>query len=232
LRSIDATAFDYAPVLSTVESNNVTTNNTFYFSLAAHRKLSISSTIRTSAGIRNATWSQNLSFSNIQNMTDLAFNQSMAMLTKGSNSDSFSGIETTYQYPLNLYSSYIIAETKATLSSVLALVDRSLITAGINILSYLAGTRKGPENLRTRQSAVSQYSWNATIVEGIPTDTSLLEQWFTYKGFPSLKRGGVQQFGRYLKEVDDFVTEDSESWATIEVPNTVPLPYVDGMPHV
>jgi hypothetical protein len=214
-----------------VVTNNSTTNSSFYFSLEAHRQITISSTIQTSAGFRNATWSQDLSFSNIQNMTELAFNQSLAMVTSGTNFDSRSGIHSTYKYPLNLYSSYIIAETKATLSSVLALVDRSLITTGINILSYLTGTEKGPHNLRTRQSGTSQYSWNATIVEGMPTDTSSLEQWFSYKGSPGLNRGR-HQFSRYLKEVNDFVTDDVKLSAPIEVPDTVPLPYVEGMPHV
>ncbi|EPE31591.1 hypothetical protein GLAREA_12347 [Glarea lozoyensis ATCC 20868] len=232
LSKIGHTSFNYRPFVSTVEANNATKNSSFYFSLAAHRQLTISSTIRTSSGLRNATWSQNLSFSNIQNMTDLAFNQSLAMVTTGTNYDSISGIQTTYKYPLNLYSSYIIAETKATLSSVLALVDRSLITTGVNILLYLTGTRTGPESLRTRQSAISQYSWNATIVEGMLTDTSSLEQWFSYAGHSGLKAGGVEQFGRYLKESDDFTTEDNECWSVIEVPGTIPLPPVDGMPHV
>jgi hypothetical protein len=191
----------------------------------------ISSTIRTSAGIRNATWSQDLSFSNIQNMNDLAFNQSLAMVTSGTNFDSFSGIHSIYKYPMNLYSSYIIAETKATLSSVLALVDRSLITTGIDILKYITGISKGLESLCTRQNGTSQYSWNATIVEGMPTDTSSLEQWLSYKGTPGLNRGR-QQFSRYLKEVNDFVTNDVELSAAIEVPDTIPLPYVEGMPLV
>jgi len=100
------------------------------------------------------------------------------------------------------------------------------------MLSYLTGTNKSPKTLRTLQSAISQYSWNATIVEGMPTDTSRLEQWFSYEGSPSLPERGVHEYGRSLKEVDDFITKDHETWAAIDVPEIASLPYVDGMPHV
>ncbi|PVH73570.1 hypothetical protein DL98DRAFT_350273, partial [Cadophora sp. DSE1049] len=112
--------FDFHPQVTTTTIANITSNSSFYFDLTARRTLSISSTIHTSFGSKVATWSQYLSFTNIQNMTDSAFNQSLSMLTTGSHTDSLSGIRTSYSYPLNLYSSYIIAPaSKITLSSVL-----------------------------------------------------------------------------------------------------------------
>lgn len=166
-------------------------------------------------------------------MTDSAFNQSLSMLTTGSHTDSFSGIRTGYSYPLNLYSSYIIAPaSKITLSSVLALIDRSLITKGINLLYYLSGIKLGSESLSTRQNAESKYYWNETIVEGTADDMGLLEQCFSYAGKSGLRSNGVREFSRHLKEVDDEVVFDDEAWKTMNVPATQPLLYVEGEPVV
>merc|ERR1711939_811307 len=83
--------FDYHPQVTTTTIGNTTSNSSFYFDSTARRNLSISSTIHTSSGSKVATWTQSLSFINIQNMTDSAFNQSLSMLTTGSHTDSFSG---------------------------------------------------------------------------------------------------------------------------------------------
>ncbi|KAH9219736.1 peptide N-acetyl-beta-D-glucosaminyl asparaginase amidase A-domain-containing protein [Leptodontidium sp. 2 PMI_412] len=225
--------FDFHPQVTTTTPNNITSNSSFYFDLSARRTISIISTICTSSGSKVATWSQSLSFTNIQNMTDSAFNQSLSMLTTGTHTDSFSGVKSSYAYPLNLYSSYIIApSSKVTLSSVLALIDRSLITKGINLLSHLTGLKIGSESLSTRQSARSKYYWNATIVEGTTDDTGVLEQWFSYAGKSAMKKNGVGEFSRHLKEVDDRIVFDDEAWRTMSVPATQPLPYVDGEPVV
>ena len=136
-------AFGFHPQVSTTTFNGTIANTSLYVELTADRTLSVSSTIITAAGSKEVTWSQSLSFQNIQNMTDSALNQSLSQISQGSYSDSFSGIETEYSYPINLYSSYIIAPSLATLSSVFALIDRSLITKGIDILSFLSGTSSG-----------------------------------------------------------------------------------------
>lgn len=155
------------------------------------------------------------------------------MLTTGSHTDSFSGIRSSYSYPLDLYSSYSIAPaSKITLSSVLALIDRSLITKGINLLSYLSRAKPGSETLSTRQSAESKYYWNETIVEGTADDTGVLEQWFSYAGKSGLESNGVREFSRHLKEVNDEIVFDDEAWKVMNVPATRPLPYVEGEPVV
>jgi hypothetical protein len=178
------------------------------------------------------SWKQDLSFQNIQNMTSLAYNQSLSMLTTGSHTDSFSGIKTTYSYPINLYSAYIIAPTTATLSSVFALIDRSLITKGINILSSLTGLKLGSESLATRQFGESNYYWNETIVEGTAADNGVTKQWFSYSGKSGLSKDGVREFSRRLKEVDGGIVVDDEKWETMVVPSTKLLPYVEGEPVV
>jgi hypothetical protein len=218
--------FSFNPVLATTPNN---TNTSLYFSLSAHRSLTLSSTITTSHGPKTQNWSQELSFLNIQNMTDLAFNQSLAMLTNGSYSSS--GVTSTYAYPLNLYSAYVIAPSVATLSSVFTLIDRSLVTKGIDLLSYLSGV-KGKEEIKTRQLGESMYYWNETIVEGTKNDTGETEQWYSYSGISGNEGSGVEEYGRYLREVDGVWVGDVEGWRTIEVPETEPLKLVEGEPVV
>lgn len=154
------------------------------------------------------------------------------MVTTGNFSGSYSNIQTTFKYPLNLYSYYIIAPSVATLSSVQALIDRSLLSSGISTLPYLTGTSTGIENLATRQNASSMYYWNETIVEGTADDTGITEQWYSYAGTPGNLDGGVEAYSRYLKEVDDAIVDDEMAWAEMEVPETVPLPLVVGEPTV
>jgi hypothetical protein len=168
-------------------------------------------------------------------MTNLAYNQSLSMLTSGSHTSS-AGLKTSYSYPLNLYSFYIIASTSSTLSSVLALIDRSYLLHGVRTLSsYLSGLVVGMEALSTRQDGSNFYAWNATIVEpvsGAAADTGALSQWLSYSGQSGLKEGGVREYGRYLKEVDDEIVSDVQGWKTIEVSETRALPYVEGEPLV
>jgi hypothetical protein len=163
-------------------------------------------------------------------MTNSGFNQSLSQLTDGSYSNSFSDIETTYSYPINLYSSYAIALSLATLSSVISFIDRSLITKGVEFLSLLSGTKIGRQSLVTRQNANSMYYWNETIVEGTAANTGMTEQLFSFSRHPSLGNDGVTEFSRHLKEVDDLIVFDHKAWSTIQVPNTSPLTYVVGEP--
>lgn len=165
-------------------------------------------------------------------MTNSGYNQSLSQLTTGSHSDSVSGVKSTYSYPINLYSFYIIAPSLETLSSVFALVDRSLIKAGVNLLSTWTGINLGSSSLKTRQTAESRYHWNETIVEGTSEDTGKGEQWFSYEGRPGLERNGVSEYSRYLVESNDAIVMDNEKWGVIAVPNTAPLPYVEGEPSV
>jgi hypothetical protein len=225
-------SFSFFPQVVTTTTNGTTSNSSFYFSLTAKRSLSISSTIRTSAGSKAVSWKQDLSFKNIQNMTSEAFNQSLAMVATGSFSNSFSKVTTDYEYPINLFSAYIIAPSLATLSSVYTLIDRSLISSGVNTLPYLTGTSLGAESLTTRQNASSMYYWNETIVQGTSADSGITEQWFSFSGKPGNVKSGVQEFSRRLKEVNDYMTVDEEAWKTIGVPKTLVLPSVEGEPVV
>ncbi|KAI0900707.1 hypothetical protein F4806DRAFT_449632 [Annulohypoxylon nitens] len=228
-------SFEFHPVVGTAITNNGTaTNTSFYFALIASRNLTISSRILKGANAREVTWTQSLTFSNIQNMTDLAFNQSLAMVTSGSYSDSTSNIISHYTYPLNLFSAYDVASSGATTNpgSVFCMVDRSKLTEGMSTLSFLTGTSVGSESLQTRQNVTSNYHWNRTIVEGTEgLDTMDGEVWLSYSA-AAAGEGAVAAYHRYAKEKNDSVLVGDQGWNTMQVPSTMPLPIVDGEPVV
>lgn len=232
---VSAPVFEYVPQLdTTVSSNGSITNQSLWLSLSARRDISISSTITSNNGTKSTvSWNQELYFSNIQNMTNPAYNQSLTMVSSGNYSGSFSdGSASTYSYPLNLYSAYVIAETDDQLSSVFCMIDRSLLSDATSALPILTGISLGSESLATRQNVTSFYAWNETIVEGIEDlDTCHGETWFSYSGVPSIKEG-VTGYSRYLVEEDDSLAFDEEAWATMAVPLTEPLPIVDGEPSL
>ncbi|KAI1428444.1 peptide N-acetyl-beta-D-glucosaminyl asparaginase amidase A-domain-containing protein [Xylaria sp. FL1777] len=232
---IPSPLFNFQPTLGTYTAENGTvTNTSFYYALTAARSLKVSSTITNGGQNRLVSWSQNISYSNIQNMTDFAFNQSLAMISSGSHSSSASDIVSSYIYPMNLFSAYKVQSEGATTNpgSVLCLVDRSKLTNGTSILPFLTGTSTGPEILKTRQNVTSNYHWNSTIVEGTAgLDTMNGEVWFSSSSSPGTRQG-VRRYHRYAKEKDDALLVDEEGWNTILVPSTEPLPVVEGEPKV
>lgn len=231
--NISAPVFDYLPQLGTSLTNGSGTNESFWVSLSARRSISVSSTIYTPNGTEEVHWTQDLYFSNIMNYTDGGWNLSLSMNSTGSSAASFSNdISSNYSYPMNLYYSYDLAETEADLSSVYAIIDRSLLRNGIPALPYLTGISLGPEDVATRQNVTSNYYWNQTIVGGIEElNTCTGETWYSSSGLPG-SESGVADYSRYLQEKDDAMVVDQEGWATIPVPQTQPLPLVYGGPHI
>ncbi|CAJ2511143.1 Uu.00g067680.m01.CDS01 [Anthostomella pinea] len=229
-----APLFDFQPKVGTYLANNGTvTNTSLYFALTANRSLTISSTITSGGESRGVSWVQAISYSNIQNMTDLAFNQSLAMVTSGSHSSSASDIISRYTYPMNLFSAYVVQSTGATSNpgSVFCMVDRSKVVDGVSTLPLLTGTSSSSESLKTRQNVTSDYHWNSTIVEGTAgLDTMDGEVWLSYSGAPGAS-SGVTGYHRYAKEKNDNVIADEEGWFEIPVPSTEPLPVVQGEPE-
>ncbi|KAI1206211.1 uncharacterized protein F4807DRAFT_241274 [Annulohypoxylon truncatum] len=227
---VTAPSFDFLPVVGTAVADDGTiTNTSLYFALTASRNITISSTVKKGVSTRDVAWTQSLSFSNIQNMTDLAFNQSLAMVTSGSYSDSTSDVISRYTYPLNLFSAYDVASSGATTNpgSVFCMIDRSKLADSVSVLSLLTGTSIGSESLHTRQNVTSNYHWNRTIVEGTEgLDTMDGEVWLSYSGIAA-GEDGVVAYHRYAKEKNDSLLVDEQGWGPIQVPSTMPLPFVN-----
>ncbi|GAP90132.1 putative peptide-N4-(N-acetyl-beta-glucosaminyl) asparagine amidase A [Rosellinia necatrix] len=227
--------FDFQPTLGVYTAEDgIMANTSFHYTLKASRSLKVSSKITTGGRSRTVSWSQNVSYSNTQNMTDFAFNQSLAMVSSGRHTSSASDVVSSYTYPMNLFSAYKVQSEGATTNpgSVLCLVDRSKLTDGVSILPFLTGTSTGAETLKTRQNVTSNYHWNSTIVEGTAgLDTMDGEMWFSSSSSSGLK-GGVRGYHHYAKEKDDALVVDRRGWGTIPVPSTEPLPIVEGEPEI
>ncbi|CAN8104724.1 unnamed protein product [Discula destructiva] len=222
--SVSKPVFEYFPQLSKVATNGSVANESLWVYLSAQRSISISSTINTANGTKTVTWTQDLDFSNGQNVTNESYDSLLRMNSSGRYSSSLSaGQVSEYSYPLNLYSSYHLAETDAELSSVFSVIDRSLVTTGISALPFASGTALGVEHVATRQNVTSNYYWNATIVGGInELDTCDGETWFSSVGSPG-SEFGVLGYSRYLKEKDDETIVDAEVWSLMAVPPTQAL---------
>lgn len=232
---ISAPVFDYLPQLGTSaagsSNGSVTTNESLWVSLSAHRSLSVSSTVTEGNQSKSVRWTQELSFSNIMNYTKGGWDMVLAMNSSGSSATMSSFADnrsTSYSYPMSLYYSYVLAETNADLSSVYSLIDRSLWREGPDALPYLSGVALGPSSVQTRQNVTSKYYWNETIVGGIESvDTCRGQTWFSSSASPG-SESGVAAYSRYLLEEDDALVADEEAWATMPVPATQPLPSVNG----
>ncbi|KAI1821716.1 peptide N-acetyl-beta-D-glucosaminyl asparaginase amidase A-domain-containing protein [Xylaria intraflava] len=228
-------SFEFQPTLRNYTTEDGTiTNTSFYFALTATRSLKVSATITSGGQSRLVSWNQDVAYSNIQNMTDFAFNQSLAMISSGRHSNSASDIVSRYSYPMNLFSAYDVQPVGSTTNpgSVLCLVDRSKLTDGSSILSFLSGTSIGTNVVETRQNVTSNYHWNSTIIEGTAgLDTMDGEVWFSSSSSPGSKKG-VRGYHRYAREKDDVIMADTTGWETIPIPSTEPLPVVEGEPEV
>ena len=90
---------------SIVTTSSTGTNKTLAYDTAVRRDISVSSTILTSSGSSKIYWHQHLSYSSSNALLDHGFTQQTRQNTAGSDSSS-SGYKNTYQYPLNVTSSF------------------------------------------------------------------------------------------------------------------------------
>lgn len=106
--SIDSPPIDLSFDSSYTQTSNGT-NATLTYNTKASRKLSISSTIKTSGKSRRVSWTQDLSYSNYNDLTDLGFVQFTKQSTTGT--DKAVGARDgafsySYNYPLTVNSTF------------------------------------------------------------------------------------------------------------------------------
>lgn len=142
-----------------------------------------------------------------------------------------SEITNTYSYPITFYQAVTTPDDATVANSTLfAILDRSLISSTISILSYLTKPTiyATPAVLATRQNGSCMYYWNNTYYEFAgaidPANGTLgsTEQWFSFEG-PATDASEVE-YGRHVKAIDGYepaLIEDEISETTIAVPNTV-----------
>ncbi|KAI1262332.1 peptide N-acetyl-beta-D-glucosaminyl asparaginase amidase A-domain-containing protein [Xylariaceae sp. FL1019] len=208
-------------------NHNPPANNSLHFAFSAQRNITAAATITNGGQSRLVSWAQNVSYTNVQNITNLGYIQTLAMLSNGTYVSSASSIISRYTYPMNLFSAYKVQQEGATTNpgSVLCWADRSKSTHGISILPFVSGISTGPGSMDTRQNVTSYYQWNSTIVEGTPSlDLMAGDMWYSSHGMPGRKTG-VTDYSRRASEVNTSLTLDEESWRTIPVPSVEPIPY-------
>lgn len=215
--------------------------------LSAQRTLSYSNTITTSSGTRLLTWSQDLSYTNIQNNTASGNNETLWQSTNGTtqfSSSSFQGLGTndtaisSFEYPISFFQAYnIAADPTVANSTLVAILDRSKITRGDTVLSQLtypiqvtAVTAAETPLLQTRQNGSSFYLWNNTYYEDAGAidpavgTTGGTDQWFSWAGFAGSADGReFGEYGRFVSAVDGYepvLVSDLEGDSLIDVPET------------
>jgi len=185
-------AFKFTPLIT----SNSSANTSLWAELIAHRTLYHSATITTSSGSRTLSWSQSLSHTNIQNFTPSGYNETLYQLRAGTSTFSpasayHAPITNTFSYPIGFYQANIIPEDATTTNSTLvADLDRSLLSSSTPILQYLTSPAAFtvPEVLATRQNESCIYFWNNTYYEFAgaidPAKGTIgeTEQWFSYLG--------------------------------------------------
>lgn len=146
-------------ISSSVTTNSTGANETLTYSISTlTRDISISSTIKTSNGSRKASWTQNLSYSNFNTLTDEGFVQLTTQNTTGSDRSS-SGYANTYSYPLDVNSSFSVNDAgevgiNATLTRGLDfnVFGPSVFPSGIQTFNITTPSFFSPEGASTRQN--------------------------------------------------------------------------------
>ena len=220
-------------ISSTITKNATGANQTLAYNTAVKRNLAISSTIMTSSGSHAVSWTQDLSYSNFNDLTDQGFVQLTTQSTTGSDK-STSGYINTYSYPLNVTSSFSISPTgdlglNATLSRGLdfnvfgsSVFPSGIQTFNVSSPSIYSTQAHFPrfidltgENLpffsgallSTTQSASAEYlsAGNSSYSFGTT------EQDFSFKGAEVSSEATYELYRRHVKAVNSTVVEDSQT---------------------
>ena len=233
-------------ISSTITKNATGANETLAYNTAVKRTLAISSTAKTSSGSHPVSWTQDLTYSNYNDLTAQGFVQLTTQFTTGTD-NSASGYANTYSYPLNVTSSFSIDAAgdlglTATLTRGLDfnVFGPSVFPSGIqnfNISSpsTFSVQAHAPQRsihlpkdslpffsgslLSTTQTASAEYFSAGNRSYSFGTT----EQDFSFKGAEVDGAATYELYRRHVKAVNSTVTEDSQTLAgqTFEVPTAV-----------
>jgi hypothetical protein len=223
--SVPLPDFHLTPKITTSAGSNTS----MYLKLTARRSLSHTARITTSSGTRSLTWEQDLSYTNVEEYTNLGYNKTLAQLTRGSTKFSSSGgpllITNSYSWPIHFTSDNLVpVNPQVTNQTLVASIDRSSLESVIPILSYLSQSVSAtiPALLATRQYGNSLYFWNNTYyqfagaIDPAKGTIGTTEQWYSFKDSDTA-------YGRYVKSMDGYepvLVVDKEFGTAISVPTT------------
>ncbi|KAL9125515.1 MAG: hypothetical protein Q9217_005287 [Psora testacea] len=219
-------------VLSSTITNPAGANETLAYSVSVFRSINITSTLKTSAGTRPASWTQQLSYRNDNILTSQGLVQHTVQLTQGTDTSS-SGYVNTYAFPLTVNSSFAAfpddgiginasldrgltydvygpsvfrsaAQNFEAITPSVFAADTDLQTVQLpNTVSQLSGAL-----LSTTQSGSAEYLSTAKLSYSFGTTT----QDFIFDGVElNAPNGTTEIYKRHVKAVNSSVMEDDET---------------------
>ena len=230
-------------ISSHIATDSSGANQNLTYATAATRRISISSTIKSSDNSQLATWSQTLSYRSFNALTDQGFVQYTEQKTYGSDL-SASGYANTYSYPLTVESSFSVDAAgeigiNATLSRGLNynVYGPSIFPSGIqtfNVTTPAFFTPAGlvshhnfelPSNLPYFSGALlsTTQTGSAGFFSGTNSSYSFgtTEQDFDFKGAGLVSPDATYElYHRHVLAVNSTVTEDEQTLAgqTLRLP--------------
>ena len=235
LPSID-TPLPEIKISSSITTDATGANESLIYSTDVTRDVSITSTIKTSSGSRKASWTQSLSYSNFNSLTDGASTQLTVQNTNGSDHSS-TGYANTYSYPLNVNSSFSVdAASEVGINATLIrgldynVYGPSVFPSGIQTFTITTPSFFSPDGALTHQTiqlpATSPYlssallsttqTGSAEYFSGTKSSYSFgtTTQDFDFKGVKIDPPGAaVELYHRHVMAVNSTVTEDGQTLA-------------------
>lgn len=230
-------------ISSHIATNTSGGNESLTYNTAVMRSILISSTIKSSGGSRLVTWTQTLSYKNLNALSDEGFVQFTVQNTTGSDL-SASGYANTYNYPLTVNSSFSVDAAgevgiNASLSRGLSynVYGPSVFPSGIqtfNVTNPAIFTPAGldihediqlPSSLPYFSGALlaTTQTGSAGIFLGTNTSYSFgtTEQDFDFKGAELVSPDSTYElYHRHVLAVNSTVIEDQQTFAgqTLKLP--------------
>ncbi|KAI9835538.1 MAG: hypothetical protein M1819_001989 [Sarea resinae] len=235
-------------VSSSLGINATGGNQSLTYNVSASRRLSISSTVITSAGRRTASWSQTLDYSNSGFFTQQGNYQANNQSTTGVDA-SASGYSRTYRYPIDVVEVYatdpasgnFTIDANITRGLDLQAFGDAVFPTGLQYFGTLPSTRSlfsslAGSGLHTTQNGSAHYLSVPAISKSFSSGTT--EQDFSFQGFqtsssdigqPPSIQGTYELYHRYVLATNGTLVKDQESLAGSTIGDyTFPVSQVGG----
>ena len=233
-------------ISSSITTNAMGDNETLTYNTVVSRYLSISSNLRTSHGLRLASWNQSLTYTNHNAFTNLGFTQLTTQNTSGIEASSSAGY--TYFYPISVDSTFATFPSGA--FSINASISRgldynvlgsSVFPSGVqsfNVTSPATMPLPGRPQPQIIALPTSLPKFNGALLSTTQTGSAAYlsagnasysygttEQNFDFKGAELQADGPTfELYSRHVKAVNSTVTEDEQSLIgrSFEIPTGQP----------
>lgn len=214
-------------ITSSYTADSTGTNETLTYNVDVKRQLSISSFVRTASSSFQASWQQNLAYTNYGDLTDYGNFEVNEQSTTGTDAAS-TGYQRQIRYPIFVNETYVTDPSGN--YSISAVVNRgqSIKISGNPVfpsgLQSFQGYQSGypafqGSDLETTQNGSAVYA--ADPAAGVATSYGTTAQDMTFSGievdstnpsffFPGIS-GSQELYHRYVKAVNSTVTDDEET---------------------